>query len=434
MVRILLLVSLLLTGHWLAGAEPVFWKQDAVQAPASGYPYLRWTPADGKRPEKGWPLVLWLHGFSLRGNDLAKLKDYGPPAVIDRLEANGVIVAPQLPGSKLVWDSKTLDETLLAILATDKFDRGRIYLAGASLGAGTAYDWMARAPETFAGLVMLAGAGNPAKAESVAKRPVWIFHGPADKQVTLKQARATLDYVPHMYYQELWYETPRWAILVPPALIALLMLAHRLLQRPLPEPASLPTNTYFLLMFVAGTGSSGLNHSTQWAYANCFMPIAVFASLFIALVVRDLRALGAGSALVSGALAVQLVAFAYDPRAQMPGAADYAALADFEAALAEVPGPVFAPAHPFVAWQRDARVHVHQMGIQDVAFMGGVKDLERRLAAHEWAAVVLDEDNRIPGLERHYRLSRKFDWPVKDALRAKTGFLVRPQSLWVPKR
>lgn len=191
MVRILLLVSLLLTGRWLAGAEPVFWKQDAVQAPASGYPYLRWTPADGKRPEKGWPLVLWLHGFSLRGNDLAKLKDYGPPAVIDRLEANGVIVAPQLPGSKLVWDSKTLDETLLAILATDKFDRGRIYLAGASLGAGAAYDWMARAPETFAGLVMLAGAGNPAKAETVAKRPVWIFHGTADKQVTLKQARAT---------------------------------------------------------------------------------------------------------------------------------------------------------------------------------------------------------------------------------------------------
>jgi hypothetical protein len=244
----------------------------------------------------------------------------------------------------------------------------------------------------------------------------------------------TLDYVPHMYYQELWYETPRWAILVPPVLIALLLLAHRLMQRPLPEPASLQTNTYFLLMFVAGTGSSGLNHSTQWAYANCFMPIAVFASLFIALVVRDLRALGAGSTLVSGALAVQLVAFAYDPRAQMPGAADYAALSDFEAALAEVKGPVFAPAHPFVAWQRDARVHVHQMGIQDVAFMGGVKDLERRLAVHEWAVVVLDEDNRIPGLERHYRLSRKFDWPVKDALRAKTGFLVRPQSLWVPKR
>ena len=125
----------------------------------------------------------------------------------------------------------------------------------------------------------------------------------------------TLDYVPHMYYQELWYEAPRWAILLPPALIALLMLAHRLLQRPLPAPESLQTNTYFLLMFIAGTGSSGLNHSTQWAYANCFMPIAVFASLFIALVVRDLRALGAGSALVSGALAVQLVAFAYDPRA-----------------------------------------------------------------------------------------------------------------------
>lgn len=191
MARVFLWLSMLLAGHWIARAEPVAWKQEAVQAPASGYPYLRWIPADSKRPEKGWPLVLWLHGFSLRGNDLAKLNGYGPPAVIDRLEANCVIVAPQLPGRKLVWNPKTLDETLAGILATDKFDLSRIYLAGASLGAGTAYDWMARKPETFAGLVMLAGAGNPAKAEIVAKNPVWMFHGTLDEQVPLKQARAT---------------------------------------------------------------------------------------------------------------------------------------------------------------------------------------------------------------------------------------------------
>lgn len=242
----------------------------------------------------------------------------------------------------------------------------------------------------------------------------------------------TLDYVPHMYYQELWYEAPRWAILVPPLLIAGLLLWHRRAVGA-PAPERLETNVYFLLLYVAGTGSSGVNHSTQWAYANCFMPIAVFGALFLALVWRDLLDDGLGGRLISVALTVQLVAFAYNPLAQVPRAADWAALEAFNASLASLDGPIFAPAHPFLAWQRDGRIHVHQMGIQDVAFMGGVKDLERRLAAHEWAGVVLDEENRIPGLERYYRLAQRYAWADHGALRAKTGFLVRPASLWVPK-
>jgi hypothetical protein len=243
----------------------------------------------------------------------------------------------------------------------------------------------------------------------------------------------TLDYVPHMYYQELWYESPRWALLVVPLAIAGLLAVHRWRQS-VPSPRALSVDVFFLLCYVAGTGSSGLNHSTQWAYANCFMPIAVFGALFLALIAHDLsRAAPRGAVLVEAALIVQLVAFAYDPRAQVPDDADYAALDELNDALDAHPGTLFAPAHPFLAWQRDGRVHVHQMGIQDVAFMGGVQDLERRLAAHEWGVVLLEEQNRIPGLERHYRQARRFQWRTPDALRAKTGFLVRPQSLWVPK-
>ena len=240
---------------------------------------------------------------------------------------------------------------------------------------------------------------------------------------------ATLDYVPHMYYEELWYESPRWAVLIPPALIALLLLVYRLRQ----PAVETRTNVYFLLLFVAATGSSGLNHSTQWAYANCFMPIAVFTALFLPLLMRDLRVGGWRGILVPAALCVQLFAWIYNPLAQVPGRADWAALDDFNAALSKVDGPIFAPAHPFLAYQRDGRIHVHQMGIQDVAFMGGVKDLDRRLAAHEWAAIVLDDQNTIPGLSKYYRQARRFDWEEKGALRAKTGFAVRPQSLWVPK-
>ena len=48
------------------------------------------------------------------------------------------------------------------------------------------------------------------------------------------------------------------------------------------------------------------------------------------------------------------------------------------------------------------------------------------------SGVVLDEGNRIPGLEKHYRVARTFRFPG-EGLKAKTGFATRPQSLWVPK-
>lgn len=237
---------------------------------------------------------------------------------------------------------------------------------------------------------------------------------------------------PHMYYRDLWYLEPRWLFFVPPALIALLLLAFRAAN---PGPMRPPTHGFWLLMFIAGAGSSGLNHSTQWAYSNSLMPIALFASALIPLAVRDLVSTREGWAprramLVPLAVLVQLVAWIYDPVAQVPDAADTAALKRLDARLAQVDGPIFFPAHPLYSWHRDGTVHTHQMGIQDVAFMGGVRDLAPRLRAKSWAAVVVDERNRVPGLDRDYYVGEVFRYDG-DALKTRTGFLVRPGTLWL---
>lgn len=237
---------------------------------------------------------------------------------------------------------------------------------------------------------------------------------------------------PHMYYRDLWYLEPRWAFFVPPALIALLLGLFRLLNR---GPMAPPTHGFWLLMFVAGAGSSGLNHSTQWAYSNSLMPIALFASALIPLAVRDLMTHREGwqprmAALVPLAVLVQLVAWVYSPAAQVPDAADEAALARLDARLDQVQGPIFFPAHPLYSWHRDGEVHTHQMGIQDVAFMGGVRDLGERLRSGAWAAVVVDEHNRVPGLERSYYVGERFRYDGR-ALLTRTGFLVRPATLWL---
>jgi len=241
----------------------------------------------------------------------------------------------------------------------------------------------------------------------------------------------TLDYVPHMYYRELFYESPRWLILVPPALIGLLAVQYRLRN---PVGIRIQTPGFWLLMFVAGVGASALNHSTQWAYSNCFMPIALFSACLIPMALRDLMDSGPreapGAWLLPVALLVQFVAWGYSPGKQVPGDADYTAYAQMEKTIEAIDGKIFMPAHPLYTYHRDGQVHTHQMGIRDVAFMGGLKDLPGRLRKGEWAAVVVDERLSIPGIERGYYVGEHLRYAGKDALRAKTGFLVRPKTIW----
>jgi hypothetical protein len=62
--------------------------------------------------------------------------------------------------------------------------------------------------------------------------------------------------------------------------------------------------------------------------------------------------------------------------------------------------------------------------------MGGVRDLTARLARKAWGAVVVDEQNEVPGLQPAYYLGERLRYRDADTLRTKTGFLVRPALVW----
>jgi len=70
--------------------------------------YLLYLPDGYKESRSNWPLMIYLHGSSLRGNELQKLKRYGPPSFLDkRGDFPYVVVSPQLPEGE-VWEPKTL--------------------------------------------------------------------------------------------------------------------------------------------------------------------------------------------------------------------------------------------------------------------------------------------------------------------------------------
>jgi len=57
------------------------------------YNYLLYLPKDYSKQTKKYPLVIYLHGGSQKGNDLSKLKGYGLPYLVDKGQNFDFIIA-----------------------------------------------------------------------------------------------------------------------------------------------------------------------------------------------------------------------------------------------------------------------------------------------------------------------------------------------------
>lgn len=155
--------------------------------------YLLWLPPGLERGRGEWPLILYLHGRSLRGTDLERVKSYGIPAFLDRGWALPfVVVAPQLPGGG--WDRPhRLLPILEEVLARYPIDRERVYLTGFSMGADGAWLLALAHPEPFAAAVPIsAWTPDPDRVDLDVLRglPVRIYHGTADDITPVHRARA----------------------------------------------------------------------------------------------------------------------------------------------------------------------------------------------------------------------------------------------------
>ena len=76
------------------------------------YDYLLYLPKDYSNETKKYPLLIYLHGGSQKGNDLNKLKTYGLPYLIDKGQNfDFIIVSPQCPENKY-WSTENWFDSL----------------------------------------------------------------------------------------------------------------------------------------------------------------------------------------------------------------------------------------------------------------------------------------------------------------------------------
>lgn len=161
--------------------------------------YLLWLPPGLEQDDRRWPMIVYLHGRSLRGDDLDRLTRYGLPRLLDRDRAIPfVVVAPQLPEGHS-WSGPGLDRVAAIVEEVARryaVDRGRIYLTGYSMGGGGAWRMAFRRADLFAAVIPIA-AYTPRPTESrlatLRELPVLAFHGERDAVAPLERAERMIE-------------------------------------------------------------------------------------------------------------------------------------------------------------------------------------------------------------------------------------------------
>lgn len=148
---------------------------------ANGYNFWLYRPkneADSVR----CPLVVFLHGASLCGTNMNKVKRYGPmEAMRMGLSLNCYLMAPQNPGG--AWHPEKVMNTIEWAVANCHVDSSRIYVLGMSLGGYGTLDVCATYPDRIAAGMALCGGATVKDLSGLARMPLWVVHGTADRDV-----------------------------------------------------------------------------------------------------------------------------------------------------------------------------------------------------------------------------------------------------------
>jgi len=159
----------------------------------SSYNYWINLPADsilnptdeGSKP----PILIFLHGRSLSGTDLNKVKRYGVISEIEKgRQIPAIVIAPQVKSGS-AWSPDKLLILLQDIQSQYETDTNRVYVCGMSMGGYGTLHFIGKHPDKLTAGVALCGGGKSSDACNLSKVPLWIQHGTADKPVPVSESR-----------------------------------------------------------------------------------------------------------------------------------------------------------------------------------------------------------------------------------------------------
>lgn len=146
-----------------------------------GYNFWLYLPDDYSTSEVKKPLVLFLHGMSLSGDDLSLVRNYGCIDAVSRgRDIDAVIVAPQTSSG---WQPSKVMDVIDWVRSHYLVDMNRLYVVGMSMGGYGTLDFVATYPDKVAAAMAFCGGATVTDLCGLNRVPLWIIHGTADSAV-----------------------------------------------------------------------------------------------------------------------------------------------------------------------------------------------------------------------------------------------------------
>lgn len=174
----------------------VAWAQDNTKAYRGTVPnsYNFWFYRPDEDEDEGVhrPLLVFLHGASLCGSNLDKVRRYGPMDALKRGRAiDCYILAPQNPGGS--WNPAKIMALVEWAEKNWNVDSDRIYCYGMSLGGYGTIDFCATYPDRIAAGLAMCGGATVKDLSGLSRLPLWIVHGTADRAVPVSASDRVVD-------------------------------------------------------------------------------------------------------------------------------------------------------------------------------------------------------------------------------------------------
>ena len=154
------------------------------------YPF--WINVPEKESTEKQPVLIFLHGKSLSGTDLNRVRRYGVLRAMDKgRKIPAIVVAPQV--AKGNWNPDKVLEVLEYVKINYNVDESRIYVCGMSLGGYGTLHFAGKYADKITAAVAICGGGNAKDGCKLATIPLWIQHGDVDYIVPMSESKKVVD-------------------------------------------------------------------------------------------------------------------------------------------------------------------------------------------------------------------------------------------------
>jgi len=154
------------------------------------YPF--WINVPEKESTEKQPILIFLHGKSLSGTDLNRVRRYGVLRAMDKgRKIPAIVVAPQV--AKGNWNPDKVLEVLEYVKKNYNVDESRIYVCGMSLGGYGTLHFAGKYADKITAAVAICGGGNVKDGCKLATIPLWIQHGDVDYIVPMSESKKVVD-------------------------------------------------------------------------------------------------------------------------------------------------------------------------------------------------------------------------------------------------